>query len=67
MKTSIKKQIAIALVAIFSIVSLNSCKKNETTINRPTATEFNALQDAALNSLKETHTFLAEAGTTFTS
>lgn len=62
-KNQIGKMAVIAMVAL----SLSSCKKNETTINRPSATEFNALQDAALNSLKETHTFLAETGTTFTS
>lgn len=67
MKTQIKNQIKKAFVILICSLSLFSCKKNETTINRPTATEFNALQDAALNSLKETHTFLAEAGTTFTS
>ncbi len=67
MKTSIKKQIAIALVAIFSIVSLNSCKKDSTTLDRPSAVEFQALQNVALADLKQTATFDAGTGITFTS
>ncbi len=67
MRTSFKEQISKTLVVLICSLSLLSCKKNESTNNRPTATEFNALQNSALNSLKETHTFLAEDGTTFTS
>lgn len=67
MKTSIKKQITIALVAIFSIVSLNSCKKDNSVSAVPTAAEFQAIQDAALADLKQTATFDAGTGITFTS
>lgn len=67
MKNLIKNKIGkMALIAMV-VLGLSSCKKNETTINRSTATEFKAIQDAALNDLKQTATFDASTGTTFTS
>lgn len=67
MKNLIKNKIGKMAVIAMVVLGLSSCKKNETTINRSTATEFKAIQDAALNDLKQTATFDASTGTTFTS
>lgn len=64
MKTSIKKQIAIALVAIFSIVSLYSCKKNNDMTIPTSQAKLNAIFNTNLENLKQTATF--DAGTTYT-
>ncbi len=66
MKTNLKTQFSIAMIAIISMLSFSACKKDKVS-KYPTAAQFKALHQQAFDDLVQSATFDAEDGITFVS